>query len=298
MCLLIVSKKGLPHEEVLRLGDMQNPHGAGIAWTESGKVKWKKGLKLEELEQFRDLTGPVLVHFRFASSGGQRAELNHPFTVDARASTALEGEAEMVMMHNGHWHGFSKSLMENVDYPPKELPKGPWSDTRAIAWLGHIKGVNFFDNVKEKIATLSSNGEINIYREKDFSVFEDGNLILSYNPFTFIRKPKSLPGHGSVLPGHAPATNQNTNHSQHCVCQLCINKRSNFNSYDDWAEAREEAMAEATLKDPSHLPERAENCEPICSTNKPVNYSLNYRGFQKYKVIQLPNPIANPESGD
>lgn len=182
MCLLILAKKSFPSREVLSLGNQHNPHGIGIAWTENGRVKWKKGITLEELQTMeKRVSGrPHMIHFRLATVGGKRPELCHPFSVDERASTALEGEADAVLMHNGHWGNWSKELLLAADYNT-ELPNDPWSDTRAMAFLAHAKGMKFLDSVKEKVVVLHGDGNYDVYQPHLFTAHED--LLLSNNIF-------------------------------------------------------------------------------------------------------------------
>jgi len=180
MCLLIVYEDKFPTRRVLELGASRNPHGAGIAWVEDGKVKWKKGLKLEELFNYEDKTGPGLVHFRLSTVGGDNPLLCHPFPVSETAEVDLEGEADKVLAHNGHWMDWQKCV-SNVVNRDKPLPPAPWSDTRGIAWLTSHYGDDWLDWLSEKVAVLDKNG-IQPYG-RGWHRDNENNLLLSYNPY-------------------------------------------------------------------------------------------------------------------
>lgn len=213
MCLLIVSENKFPSTEVLTLANTQNPHGAGIAWAENGKVRWKKGITLSEVLALKDQVEgkPHIIHFRYATVGGKRNDLCHPFAIDEDATTSLEGETDKVLAHNGHWSGYSKDLYLTLDHNT-QLPSGPWSDTRAMAWLAHVKGVNFLETIREKIAVLTGEGEITVFQKHLFHKHND--LMLSYDPFSRIR-----------------LKNDKTSSS-------CMNGRNSWNTktYQDWSD--------------------------------------------------------------
>lgn len=159
MCLLIVANKEWPRQEILEAAQTQNSDGIGIAWKEGKKVHWKKGLKLEELDQYKDVGYPTLIHFRAASAGmgGNNPQLCHPFPITRTASLDLEGTTTAVLAHNGNWHKW-ETVSKNLPWTP---PEGPWSDTRAMAWIGglanHTKdSFAFFEKTEQKLVYFSS----------------------------------------------------------------------------------------------------------------------------------------------
>jgi hypothetical protein len=155
MCLLIVGKDQFPSEELLRAGEKANMHGAGIAFVDGDKVQWMKGLKVEDLMEFQYITGsPFMIHFRWASVGGVKPELTHPFPVTKNAGTALQGRANMVMAHNGHLSNWQELMIASN----LEIPGGPWSDTRAMAFLTAYKGRGFLEMIDEKVGLMTPGG--------------------------------------------------------------------------------------------------------------------------------------------
>jgi len=78
---------------------------------------------------------PFVCHFRIQTVGGKKAGLCHPFPVHDDVTLALKGETEgFVLFHNGHWGQWRSSVMEAVFKGQLKLPKGKWSDSRAMAW--------------------------------------------------------------------------------------------------------------------------------------------------------------------
>lgn len=138
MCCIIHSpdRKHRPSLSTLRLIDARNPHGTGIAWLEAGgRVSYIKGLSPESIAENLDvLRGPVVIHFRYATVGGKREQLCHPFPVTQTAWPKSYGSAKQVLFHNGHWSDWNAFATEHrLDL------EGPVSDSRVIAigaWMG------------------------------------------------------------------------------------------------------------------------------------------------------------------
>jgi hypothetical protein len=113
MCLAIFKPKNqkFPATAELKKAWNQNPHGAGLAIVDNGKVKIIKGLM-----EFSELTGlidsldgltafDVVLHFRWATSGPSTPppELTHPFPVSTKNDDfrKLYCEADKAIIHNG-----------------------------------------------------------------------------------------------------------------------------------------------------------------------------------------------------
>lgn len=207
MCLLIAATKDFPSLEILRLGEEQNGHGGGIAWVENGLVHWKKGIKAENMLEFEAKGPPWIIHFRLATYGGQREDLCHPFPVTKDCATTTSGSAPAVLAHNGSWREWSKELLTHLDYKLR-LPKGPWSDTRAIAWLTHLKGEAFVSGLHEKVVILTPEGA-KIFSKHMWT--EKNGLLLSYDPFTRI---KSTGGKSVGLTNSKSFPSQQCNNNQ------------------------------------------------------------------------------------
>lgn len=186
MCIAIVARTKFPSREFLECSLEQNQDGAGIAWIENGLVHWKKGLStLEEIYEFEAKGPPWLVHFRISTVGGKIAPLCHPFPVTPDCSTALEGAAEKVLIHNGHWSEWWEVEMRSLQRG-EMLPDEPWSDTKAMAHMGSIYGDGLFRLIASKpgnkIATMNNLGEIKTYG--DWTEFKEEELLASNNPLS------------------------------------------------------------------------------------------------------------------
>lgn len=146
MCVIYACATTLPSKEELARGAFKNDDGAGIAWLNKKKqrVHWKKGLKDEDdvLAYIQDnkLDFPLAIHYRTASAGGAIPALCHPFPVCEDVPLWLEGYAPEVLMHNGHMGKWEELVLQAGFANQVKFPEGPWSDTRAMAWLTHLKG--------------------------------------------------------------------------------------------------------------------------------------------------------------
>ena len=143
MCVILVcpDENARPTRDVLEACHEANPHGAGMAWREGGKVRWMKNLDVDDAEALlEELDGEVVIHFRWASVGGIDADLCHPFPVARWAKTDLFGEADTVLFHNGTWPAYDAALNRLRHDHGKRLPRGPMSDTRAAAVCAHHLG--------------------------------------------------------------------------------------------------------------------------------------------------------------
>ena len=147
MCVILVCPEEVrPKPEVLYACHEANPHGAGLAWREGGRVRWQKNLTTGEVVTLlKKLEGEVVIHFRWASVGGVDARLCHPFPVTPKANLSLSGMAESVLFHNGTWSGYADALERLGE--ERELPGAPMSDTRAAALLVHAAGPEVLDKL-------------------------------------------------------------------------------------------------------------------------------------------------------
>lgn len=174
MCILYLCVGAKPSAGELLIANQLNPHGIGIAYIDAGKVQFKKGLSIDHLISILDdLKLPLMMHFRFATSGGRHDHLCHPFpidTVETAFCRGLTGSANAVIAHNGVFDKvFSDfSLLKSL----KRRYNGNYSDTQLIAamsaincdYLGAVDGDN-------KIAKLSGDGH---YRLFGRWFFQDG----------------------------------------------------------------------------------------------------------------------------
>ncbi len=164
MCVAVTLDPGadLTLEELKKM-DATNRDGVGMAWIdERGAVSWWKTTKVDPEEVRNRLQfwadSPRLLHFRLSTAGGTRPELCHPFPIGPTAICSPEGSAWTAMIHNGHWHRWQEvhSLLKDEDLLPD---KGPWSDTRLIAYLAH-SNKDWLQALGGRVATLEHTGAI------------------------------------------------------------------------------------------------------------------------------------------
>jgi len=135
----------------------KNNSGAGIAWRENGKVKWMKGLELNEVQKLiATVPLPYIVHFRIPTCGGNVPALCHPFPVTQDTNEDLAGELDgWVVFHNGHWSSWKDKLFSVSASSGIMLPRGKWSDSRAMAWVASICGISSLELTEEKVVAFS-----------------------------------------------------------------------------------------------------------------------------------------------
>jgi len=144
MCQIFVCTEDRPTLETMRDAEHLNSDGAGVAWEESGGIRWEKGLDMDGVHDLlfkQEISLPYVVHFRSASQGGKDMLLTHPFPLNATAHTALSGkEKKGVLFHNGTWGMWDDKMLQYALSHPGLIPDGPWSDSRALAFLIANKG--------------------------------------------------------------------------------------------------------------------------------------------------------------
>lgn len=110
MCVAIAKPVGakLPSDEALDNCHFTNRDGCGVAWASGGVVHIKKDFEDHAAmkEWLRaNITEEMgcLIHYRFATSGGVKIGLRHPFpiTMDHEKLLAPEVDTDMAVIHNG-----------------------------------------------------------------------------------------------------------------------------------------------------------------------------------------------------
>ena len=165
MCVIVASEsiKKRPSLNDLKSCEARNPHGIGFAWSENNKVKYKKGITVEEVHGlFSEIKGPAVAHFRWATVGGISEKLCHPFPVVKKPSVRTEGAAKRVLFHNGTWSGWrSECASLGKAYG---LPSGSMSDSRAAAWSIAHRGEGFLRYMGGRFCVLKPDG-FRLYNE-------------------------------------------------------------------------------------------------------------------------------------
>lgn len=128
MCNWVASPKGIEipkKEERKRLWD-RNPDGAGIFYTNNGKVRYNKGfMNYEEFEKFLyvlqkkiDLKAEAcVIHYRVTTTKTVKRHLTHPFHVSdcEKKMNELKGTSDLMYCHNGSMNSFYKYSKESSD---------------------------------------------------------------------------------------------------------------------------------------------------------------------------------------
>ncbi len=171
-----------------------NPDGGGVAWRDNGFVKWKKALKLSEMQDLiASLPLPLVAHFRIPSCGGKYDALCHPFPIEKRVSLDLEGQTKgYVLFHNGHWGKWKETAMETAA-KRGNLPIGRWSDSRVMAWIASIYGLGILELIDEKAVVFGPN-DYEIFPGTGFSVV---NGVWVSNTHWQFRRTRTTAGEGS-----------------------------------------------------------------------------------------------------
>jgi hypothetical protein len=176
MCVAVIveTDKGPSQLEMWQMDD-HNPHGVGVAWCPPGSdlVRYKKGLKWKDAhELLQKIPRPALLHFRWATHGGQGRHLTHPFPLGPRALTSrkLNGAAKAVLIHNGVWQDYLR-------WAPAVIKLDRWSDTAVAAYAAGVYAEDVLDDVDwaTAVARASGNGRMDITLRGDWREHE-GNL--------------------------------------------------------------------------------------------------------------------------
>lgn len=163
MCVIMASETTRVTKDQLESGFKENPWGAGIAWIDKDKdgplVRWKKGIATaaEAWDLFQSIPekSPYVLHFRIPTEGLSDMELNHPFGIDAAATSEFEGTTRgTLLFHNGGMGDWRLRAMEICRTFATKLPKGLLSDSRIIAWMAHWYGEEVLQIVNEKVVAF------------------------------------------------------------------------------------------------------------------------------------------------
>ena len=142
MCIIaICEKRKLTDSEFSECWE-SNRHGFGYAYWTGDHVVMAKGFmdKHEAHAAYDKIPLPHVAHFRIASAGEVCPELTHPFICSPKSGLLLENEGVTpVLFHNGTVTDW-RSLLLNTIFQTKAIPKGPMSDSRAMAMAISVVG--------------------------------------------------------------------------------------------------------------------------------------------------------------
>lgn len=165
MCVAIAMEPNteLSLDEVFKMG-RSNADGIGVAWAEDGQVHWYKSINYtpQSAQKFiAERSGFFrLVHFRLSTVGGVQVNLCHPFEVGPLANSGQQGHSSKVLIHNGHWYRY-RDILDILDKEDALPDKGPWSDSRLMAYLAHFDE-DWLDVVTGKVAMMNGQGDIKL----------------------------------------------------------------------------------------------------------------------------------------
>lgn len=112
MCIIAVKPLALPmwQDDTIETMFNRNPDGAGLMWTEEGKVVIKKGfMKVKDLLKFlhsrnwKDV--PVVMHFRIGTAGPNNQLNCHPYALFQ--PNEIECVCDVGFAHNGILHDYN-----------------------------------------------------------------------------------------------------------------------------------------------------------------------------------------------
>lgn len=180
MCVIAVANTERPTSEQVVKMFQSNPHGAGIAWRDTndageGIVAWKKGLGLEEIVELCSKAPlPYVAHFRIPSCGGPSTLLTHPFPIQKDVPLLMEGTSQgNILFHNGHWGAWKNTVMDASVRGGWTLPKGRWSDSRAMAWMAAHFGLGMLEFIDEKVVVFGPT-ELELFKGDSWTKINPG----------------------------------------------------------------------------------------------------------------------------
>lgn len=161
MCVILHCETSKPSLHILERCHTANPDGIGIAWKKGKQIHWLKGLTLYALyHKTLELPLPYVIHFRLATVG-KGIGLCHPFPLTEDVSTELQGKADSVLFHNGHYAEWRDRCFDLLTHNSNlRLPKGELSDTRAIAWMVKILGLDILQLLTDRFIVFSAKAGI------------------------------------------------------------------------------------------------------------------------------------------
>ena len=175
MCVIAICRDRVLTAQEVSAASAGNPDGIGIAWFAKDCIVYRKGISEDHLNKLLDrgLPLPLVIHFRFATSGAITPEMCHPY---ACSPTVLSGSGrtrKKLLFHNGvipSWEAIMMGMMPEIIRRYKRVPDGEWNDSRVAALAVGMYGDQVLQFLDGKYAIMSSDGTVETYgsfREKD-----------------------------------------------------------------------------------------------------------------------------------
>jgi len=136
MCIIAAKPAGVPMPSIDTIRTMwrHNDDGAGLMYTEAGRVRIRKGYMtlpafekvLAELADTMDLTAtPLVMHFRIRTHGGTNPECTHPFPITDSIGALKKREirTDVGVAHNGIIHAVTPrdGISDTMEYIATQL---------------------------------------------------------------------------------------------------------------------------------------------------------------------------------
>jgi len=196
MCIIAAKPAGVGMPDINTIRNMwnRNNDGAGLMYTDGGRVRITKGYMtlasfeaaLEELAKTHDLTAtPLVMHFRIRTHGGTNPECTHPFPItdSVGALKKLQLRTDIGVAHNGIIHSVTPrtGISDTMEYIATQL--APLK--RAMPnFLGNKHARLMIQNaIESRMVFLTQSGELHTIG--DF--IEDKGVLYSnssYKPWT------------------------------------------------------------------------------------------------------------------
>jgi hypothetical protein len=163
MCVIACCSIERPTKSQIESMWDSNHYGGGVAWREvqsdgSTLVRWEKGFDEVEpmIKLAEELPLPYVLHFRIPTYGGTIRQLTHPFVIEEDSRLDLVGTTpEGVLFHNGSWNSWRSELKIAAIQGKWHLPRGHYSDSRAMAIMAAHMGPGILELIEEKICVLT-----------------------------------------------------------------------------------------------------------------------------------------------
>jgi hypothetical protein len=166
MCIAILNNSSKLTRETLENSWNNNPEGAGLLWSERGKVKTFKTYKRKELIKTyyklrAEIETPIVLHFRIATSGHERYTNLHPFIVND----------SLAFVHNGILSGLGNKQHSDTYEFNEMLKKLPANFLQCRTTFEFIEAYIS----TSKLIFLDGSGRATIANEKAGAWDNEGN---------------------------------------------------------------------------------------------------------------------------
>jgi hypothetical protein len=191
MCIIAVCNDRKMTDQEFEYCWGNNSDGVGMGYaTPAGKIVYVKGFMEQEQawDAYRKITRRKrshVVHFRKKSAGEVCQALTHPFIGEPMSPIKLAyAGTKPIVFHNGT-HPDYESIVLSISISQGRLPVGAMSDTRALAMLVGVLGVDALKYAKGKFAVITPKQIITYGDFTEEDGIEFSNTDYKYKPYTY-----------------------------------------------------------------------------------------------------------------